>query len=359
MPGPRHRDSIRGDAVGRWVAVAVTVFTAAWPYSTCATPAVESEIGRFRPLLEEETPYAGPLLDSTDVQFERIGRGNDATGAATSYPREEAFCRPEDCIGTTPSETIGGRFYGDPVQREWARLAPHQKLARILTSPVYRQRFAKIRMPLVGESWRYRPFSAGWFMGGMAGSPLITDWMGTGHGFFGGYRFGWDFDHYWGTEVRFSFASLSVWDSLLAQRAQRAANDEAGLAPDDPWRRRYDCRRDANLTMFDLNLLYYPWGDDAWRPYFRLGLGTARIQCEDRLAVDYDSTVIGIPFGIGLKYRVNNWLVLRGELADNVAIHAGSAFNTQNNFSFTMGMEVRFGGSRTAYWPWNPGIHYW
>ena len=245
------------------------------------------------------------------------------------------------------------------MQMEWAQLAPHQKLGRILTSRMYRERFARLRMPMIGESWRYRPFSAGWFMGAMTGSPLISNWVGTGHGFLGGYRFGWDFDHYWGTEARFSFASLRVWDSALARAAQRAADDEAGFAPDDPWRNRYNVRRDAQYGMFDLNLLYYPWGDTAWRPYIRAGLGTVRVQLQDRLGTQYDSTVVGMPWGIGVKYRVSNWLALRGEIADNVAIHAGSPFNTQHNFSFTFAMEVRFGGSRVAYWPWNPGIHYW
>ena len=97
----------------------------------------------------------------------------------------------------------------------------------------------------------------------------------------------------------------------------------------------------------------------AWRPYIRAGLGTVRVQLQDRLGTQYDSTVVGMPWGIGVKYRVSNWLALRGEIADNVAIHAGSPFNTQHNFSFTFAMEVRFGGSRVAYWPWNPGIHYW
>lgn len=358
-PGPRPW-SRRAAALASVAMLAVLIEVMA--YCTGSAAAQELDSGRFQPLLADEEVSSVPAAGlGEEIRFSRPYPNREYNQAPLlgSYPREEAFSRPEDCIGTAPCETVGGRFYGDPVAREWAGLAPHEKLGRILTSPMHRARFARIQMPLIGESWQYRPFSAGWFMGGMGGSPLISDWMGTGHGFLGGYQFGWDFDHYWGTEVRFSFASLSMWDSLLAQRAQRQADDDAGLAPDDPWRRRYDCRRDATVSMFDLNLLYYPWGDDAWRPYFRLGLGTVRVQCQDRLATDYDSTVVGIPFGIGVKYRVFNWLVLRGELADNVAIHAGSSFNTQHNLSFTFGMEVRFGGSRTAYWPWNPGIHYW
>ena len=27
--------------------------------------------------------------------------------------------------------------------------------------------------------------------------------------------------------------------------------------------------------------------------------------------------------------------------------------------SLTVGVEYRFGGTRKAYWPWNPGKSYW
>ena len=30
-----------------------------------------------------------------------------------------------------------------------------------------------------------------------------------------------------------------------------------------------------------------------------------------------------------------------------------------HNWSTTAGLEVRLGGTRKAYWPWNPGRHYW
>jgi len=235
------------------------------------------------------------------------------------------------------------------------QLAPHQRLFAML-SPGGRHRGKGL--PLVRESWLYRPWSAGWFMGGMAGGPLKSDWVGMAHGFVGGYRLGYDFDYYWGTEMRFSFASVKLYDSPEAVAAQQAADDEAGLAPDDPRRQRYDHRRDGNVLLWDLDLLYYPWGDATWRPYFLIGLGTAKIGFNDRLENAYDSTAFAMPLAFGLKYRWNNWLALRFEMADNMAFGTGS-FKTIHNFSITGGMEVRFGGSRTAYWPWNPGRCYW
>jgi opacity protein-like surface antigen len=202
-----------------------------------------------------------------------------------------------------------------------------------------------VNHPLQQESWLYRPLSAGWFMGMLQGGPLIDDWVGMDRGFFGGYRLGWDESHDWGGEMRFAFGSIPLYDT---QRAR-----EANPLPI------FNQRRDADLCLWDLDLLYYPWGDVPWRPYLMAGLGTARVAFTDRLFVRRDKTVFAMPLALGLKYRYSDRLALRFECADNIAFGGGSGFNTLHNVSLTAGLEVRFGGSRKAYWPWNPGRHYW
>ncbi|MBN2474393.1 MAG: hypothetical protein JXB62_07280 [Pirellulales bacterium] len=206
-------------------------------------------------------------------------------------------------------------------------------------------RHGDLGRPLQRESWLFRPFSAGWFMGMMQGSPLIDDWVGQQQGYVGGYRFGWDQSYYWGGEMRFAFASVELYDS---PRAIAAGPSE-----------RFNVRRDVDLTHWDLDLLYYPWGDTQWRPYFMVGLGTARVIFIDRLSHRYDSAVFAMPLAMGVKYRCNDWLALRFELTDNMAFSGGGGFNTLHSLSLTGGVEVRFGGARKAYWPWNPGRHYW
>jgi len=213
--------------------------------------------------------------------------------------------------------------------------------------------------PLLTESWLYRPFSAGWFMGMVQGSPLIDDWLGEKQGYFGGYRFGWDTSYYWGAEMRFAFGTAELYDTQRAIAAQIAADDAAGLAADDPWRDRFNQRRDADFFYWDIDLLYYPWGDAQWRPYFLVGLGSAHFRFLDRLSHFYDKTVFALPIAMGVKYRCNPWLALRLELSDNMAFGGSSGFNVVHNVSLNAGMEVRFGGTRKAYWPWNPGRHYW
>ncbi len=216
-----------------------------------------------------------------------------------------------------------------------------------------------IGQPLQGESWLYRPFSVGWFMGMEVGGPLIDDWVGQKQGFVGGYRLGWDHNHYWGGEMRFTFSSVELFDSPRAAAAQVAADDEDGWDADDPWRDRFDPRRDVNLFQWDVSVLYYPWGDAAWRPYGLIGLGSARMIFFDRLSERYDKVVFAMPLAIGVKYRCNDWLAMRFELTDNILFAASSGVSTMHELSITGGVEVRFGGSRRAYWPWNPGRHYW
>ena len=223
--------------------------------------------------------------------------------------------------------------------------------------------------PLQRESWLFRPFGAGWFMGMAQGGRAISDHAGAGNrfsggvgmkqGFIGGYRLGWDSSYYWGAELRMSFASIELFDTTAARAAQRAADAELNLEDGNPWLDRFDQRRDASVQQWDVNLVYYPWGDSQWRPYMTIGLGTTRIRLFDRLDRHYDSFLVAMPLAVGLKYRYNDRLALRFDVADNMAFGGGSAFVTQHTMAATLGVEVRLGGTRKAYWPWIPGRHYW
>jgi len=71
----------------------------------------------------------------------------------------------------------------------------------------------------------------------MIGDELIDGRIDQGENVFGGYRIGWDFDHYWGYELRLGFVNLPVLDSL---------------SPPAP--------RDSSNLLVDVNLLHYPVG---------------------------------------------------------------------------------------------------
>jgi hypothetical protein len=88
-------------------------------------------------------------------------------------------------------------------------------------------------------------------------------------------------------------------------------------------------------------------------------MGVTSVDFIDRLSTEYRGTYFTLPFGIGVKYLHSDCLDFRLELADQMAVGGGTPIETMHRLCVTAGMELRFGGSRRAYWPWNPGRHYW
>jgi hypothetical protein len=198
-----------------------------------------------------------------------------------------------------------------------------------------RDRFTGHGQPLQGTSWLNRPYGAGWFAGGMMADRLIADHVNQGGGFYGGYRLGWDYDYYWGAEARIGAAEPGIF------------------GPRD-----IDLGRTDDILLTDVSMLYYPWGDSRWRPYATWGIGGANFQFRDEHGARFNHWLFDFPFGLGMKYCCHEWLVLRMELLDNLAV-GGGGLATMHNVSVTGGVEVRFGGVRTSYWPWNPGRTIW
>jgi len=194
-------------------------------------------------------------------------------------------------------------------------------------------------------NWSAYPLSIGAFGGLMNGGPLISDWVGTNTGFDGGWRLGWDVTPSWGVETRFAFASLSLYDSYAAKLAF-IEQGGAGAIQND--------HRNAELFQWDVDILYYPWRETRLRPYILAGMGLTDINFTDRLTQGYQTVCLSLPLGIGLKYLCDDNLALRLDLIDDIAM-SNDHLQTQNNLALTAGMELRFGGSRKIYWPFDPG----
>jgi hypothetical protein len=206
------------------------------------------------------------------------------------------------------------------------------------------------------DSWNRYPLSAGWFLGGAEGSNIIDDWVSMSGGVVGGLRLGWDVNSNVGLEARMAFGSLAVNDSFRAQLAEAAANATLGTTAPTA---QNGSSREGDIFQFDADVLLYPWGDTRWRPYVLFGLGTTSLRFTDALSQSYSTTGISLPFGIGLKYLWNDRLAVRFDLVDDVVFRDRSDFNTVNVLSFTGGIELRFGGSRQVYWPYDPGYQGW
>jgi hypothetical protein len=231
----------------------------------------------------------------------------------TAGPREPY---PNDQDQYPDEQVPGEELYGMP---------------RVFETNAY-GRFSGRGEPLTAGSWLNRPYYVGGFIGGLGGDTLVEDEIKANGGFFWGGNIGWDYDPYWGLEMRLAFSSQGL-DYLTNYFIDNQYND---------------------LILWDTSFIYYPWGDARWRPYFKLGFGFADFDYVDAIGFRRSEMVYEMPFGIGLKYRVNQYWVWRFDATDNLIFGGNAGMATQNQFSLACGLEYRFGGRRQSYWPWNP-----
>ncbi len=189
--------------------------------------------------------------------------------------------------------------------------------------------------PLVGSSWLNRPLYAGWFAGEIFGDTLLDGDVAARNAFYGGFRTGWDYDPYWGVETRLGFGRLGL------SNLERTVPYKLGT---------------VDVTAWDVDVMYYPWGDARWRPFFTAGLGLINFEFVAQGGRAYDETLLEIPIGIGVKRQCNEWVAVRMELIDQVGIGA-AGLNTVHNLTLTAGVDLSFGGRRQSYWPWNPDMY--
>lgn len=189
--------------------------------------------------------------------------------------------------------------------------------------------------PLVGTSWLNRPWYFGVFLGGNFADDLIDDRVLASNSFFLGGRLGWDFDHYWGLEGRYAFSHpqlVDIEDNTLPDRARE--------------------------YFVDVSLAYYPWGDSQWRPFFSGGLGMQTFRFRDEDGEQISQSLLSVPLGVGLKFYHSPWHTLRLEAYDNIAFGDGR-LSAMQNFTLAAGVEIRFGGRPTSYFPWHGGTSHW
>lgn len=183
-------------------------------------------------------------------------------------------------------------------------------------------------------SWRNQPWSFGTFLGVLVLDDPLNDLNGEG-GFMVGGRLGYDYTDHWGLETRIAFAS----PGLVAQGSS--------VILDNP-----------DVFLWDVNYLWYPLGDTRLRPFLSLGLGLFDLDYTTAQNVRFHDSMFQLPVGGGLKYRYSSNLALRLEFLDQVTFGTGTQ-NDMHNWSFTAGLECRFGGRRRSYWPWRPDRSFW
>lgn len=292
-------------------------------------PALETEQPRaFPPPPAEVFPPQGddlPTMQLDSAPFGSITADCPAAG--------EIWVHPD------PLPARRGVFSRQPLR---------QRLRELYGPPQGRHR--GLGQPLTNESWLYRPFNAGWFIGALFGTPMIDGWLGFSSGYLTGFRFGWDQDHYWGLDMQFAYGQSGPWDLDKSYLAQPNELELQQLL---------DARRDLDMYQWATSIVYYPWGDARWRPYLSFGIGAARMRFTDPFLVQYDEIFFVLPLALGMKYHWNDCLAMRLECSDSFSIPGRGGLRAVHNLSINYALEIRFGGGRTAYWPWNPGKSYW
>jgi hypothetical protein len=196
-------------------------------------------------------------------------------------------------------------------------------------------RNAGIGVPLVGTSWLNRPYYLGADLGTVwVTRPIELD-ITTDIDMYGGLYGGCDWDYYWGTEV--------AWQRATPELINQEASDSD---------------RGDRMVIWSASMMYYPWGDSVYRPYWRCGIGGMEIDYPDDDGHRRDETLWAFPIGIGIKYPIRRWLATRAEITDQIGI-GNNGVNSQHDFTLTFALEWRLGAHPRSYWPWNPSRHIW
>jgi len=186
-------------------------------------------------------------------------------------------------------------------------------------------------IPLTRSSWLNRRYHTSASIGAIWGGEF-SQGTEADSSLFGVFRAGVDTSHFAGWEARFAFAMPNI------------TNDQIAFSQD----------ASADMFLFDLNVMYYPWGDSAWRPYTSMGFGLAYYRYGVPGDLSEVDTLFSIPLGIGVKHRIGTCLAMRAEITDYLTF-GGDSVGFRNNLTATVGLEWHFGGRRPSYWPWNPG----
>lgn len=192
-----------------------------------------------------------------------------------------------------------------------------------------------IGQPLVGTSWRNRPWYFGTFVGGVLMDDLVPNRIYQNDTTFVGARLGYDFDHYWGLEGRWAFARPDLENSL-GNPIYPASRDNFG----------------------DVSLVVYPLGDARWRPYVSAGLGFTTFRFNNEVGQRISEAAVDVPLAFGVKYFYGPWFTLRFDFTDNWIL-GNARVSGMHNVSLMVGAEFRFGGRRPSYFPWHNNTAYW
>ncbi|PHS03167.1 MAG: hypothetical protein COA78_18915 [Blastopirellula sp.] len=267
------------------------------------------------PLFAQERASLTVAMELADQEERQLSFQNQEQ--YTLSPAEEIGLGQPEGLSNPYALNSGNRFHRLGVFPD--------KLGFFHSDPDDPGRYSGEGAPLFGTSWRNRPYHADIFFGSLLTGDLEKGSIFQRSTAISGVRLGYDFDHYWGAEIR-----LAKADARVNYASDRTL---AGT---------------SSILMVDTTMKYYPWGDSQWRPFATLGMGYASFDYLDATGLARNQSLVNIPIGVGMKYYLRPWFIFRTEMQDNMTIGA-SGMSSMHNLSFTGGFEYRFGGPRPSY----------
>lgn len=309
---------------------------AALGQSAATSGATENPLREPAPASQLETSEASlppPLENSPAMQFVSAMREAPPSGNVEILPRPTG----PQWQGEPPAWIRHGAAPLSPAELPPESPADLPPTGPAMPAPLAGDYPPRFKMPLSRESWMFRPFHLDAFAGTLLADTPIRHRVDAGTGFYTGFRFGWDMSKHFGVETSFGFSKVG--------------NDY----PQIP-----NKMGDEKLFLWDVDWLWYPWGDTRFRPYLLLGTGLNDVNFVNDINQRVHSTLYNLPWGGGFKYRFGNRLAFRFDVRDNVTYGGASGLDLMHNVSLTGNMEWHFGGGpKRSYWPWNPGNSWW
>ncbi len=296
-------------------------------FAVCCCAVLALGLCGNRALAEQE------FIEPGDAGHSQSGFVPDGTLDFNTQPVDQPRRQGEEALPS--ADGLGGGGYADEgydlLPFDWVR---HVGFRHSSTDG----RHIGKGLPLHKTSWMNRPFHIDWFAGPILMDDIRHGSLAGANTTLAGLRLGRDIDYYWGLEARYGNG-----DSDLVFLSP----SEDGLSPGQ-----------ASYSVADVSVLYYPWGDSKVRPYGILGIGMSEIDFRDQDNVRTDVTQLAIPWGVGVKLLEWPGASVRLEILDNWSF-SSDAVSEMHNWSFTAGMEFRYGGKRRLYWPWRSSYVGW
>ena len=140
----------------------------------------------------------------------------------------------------------------------------------------------------------------------------------------GGLLVGYHFSERMGIESRLHFSSIDVKYTIQSNGTSISMDNVAT----------------RTLTIFDVSLYRYLWGNERFNPYIRGGVGVGQQEMKILGTGAGTDTIVTLPLGVGARFWCTKQIAIQADITNNIIFSTGKYkdFNTTHNVAFTLGL---------------------